>query len=307
MRRCSLCGRPGHRARRRNGGLTCPYTQRQFPAHPESPAHHEPVSREIETRVFDSIADLVEACRQPAHPNSAHAHADSVEWVSVGATHNQAVAMLAGEGCPELAERVRKLAFEMLPQVRPTPNLGQAYDVSGSIVDVERFLAGDPECMLDFASPAGERKTLHVTVHVGCSSSTEVETINARGAAICAMIDALEASGTRVRLDWICYKANPGISYSGLLKDYHAPLDLDLVAFMFAHPAVNRQLVCRLMSQSTKPAIVRSCRSSGFGYTSDAPWLEGLYLPALSNQNLSRWLTRPMIEIVQDLFNGGTL
>lgn len=301
-RTCSICRQPGHWATR------CPNRSgASIPA--PKPVNASPI---IETRIFETLDALLDAARSPVLPEhrSEHLQHSTQRNEFTGFTSNaEAIAMLAGQGCPELAARVRELAVEMLPQVRVTPSLGEAYDVAGSQVDVARFLEGDPECMVDYVSPLGNAKTLDVYLNATVSASVPSSLIEARGAAVCAMIDALETSGTRVRLTWVialdaleaCERGNRLI-LQARVKDYHAALDTDLVAFVFAHPAMLRQIGITLIEQAPNITVStqRRCRTP-----SDISVPDAVYIPSIIPDQLRRW--RNPLETVQRLFNGGSL
>ena len=80
--------------------------------------------------------------------------------------------------------RVEITAFQQVIDLgAPLIELG---NVGGSEVDIDRYLAGEPECMVDYASPQGKVRMVDVVVNTAFSSFVREETIIERGAAICA-------------------------------------------------------------------------------------------------------------------------
>jgi hypothetical protein len=73
------------------------------------------------------------------------------------------------------------------------------YDVIGEVVDVGRFLDGEPENMLTFAPQPAER-VVQIVVDIGASSDIPDKSIRERGSAIFRAIRALELRGYSVGL-----------------------------------------------------------------------------------------------------------
>jgi hypothetical protein len=166
------------------------------------------------------------------------------DWYTM--TTREAIAALAGNGVPQLTKKVRECTEQLTACETPIPMLGASYDVAGAEVDVARYLSGDPECMVDFFSPFGTLRTLHVYVSTMVSGSISTDEIIQRGAAIAAHIDKLESQGVRVKLTAVSYGTDNGEPRHTItigIKDYQAPLDIDLVAFVITSPAFHRRLI----------------------------------------------------------------
>jgi hypothetical protein len=121
------------------------------------------------------------------------------------------------------------------------------WDVTGAMVDVGAYLAGTPECMVDYplstTSKVGRVITLCASVcYFGSIGS---ETINRRGRVIVALALALSRLGHNVEL-WADISSE---SMSGdvlhmrvLVKGADDELDPAKVMFAYAHPAMLRRL-----------------------------------------------------------------
>jgi hypothetical protein len=158
---------------------------------------------------------------------------------------------LAKFGWPE-----GRLAVEAM-KVRIESRLGRhgrtfqcRWDVEGAVVDVGAYVSGEPECMVTFDEVETE-KVGFVDIHFSAAVSAAVSTneMIRNGAAIAALIDALESMGKRVRLRWERSSSKqpgknlaPLISLSVVLKEYDQPLDLDRVAFFLTSPCARRAL-----------------------------------------------------------------
>lgn len=122
------------------------------------------------------------------------------------------------------------------------------YDVAGSIVDIERFISGDPECMIEFVPTDTIRKVLKVYIHIGYNCNIKKEVAQYRGAAIMHMIDALEHHG--YSLDVFAHSLterthmNP-YQYLNIvvgLKGAGYQVNRDILAFALCHSAFFRRL-----------------------------------------------------------------
>lgn len=145
------------------------------------------------------------------------------------------------------------------------------YDVSGSFVDVGRFLSGEPENMVDFKEQASH-KMISIGLNVCVSSRVSQETIFSRGAAVLALIEAFEKSGASVQVNLFEVIDSNG-SESGWLSVYKIPLkdfgtlvDTDRLAFCIAHPSFLRRLIFRINEQ--EPRKIREIfghKTGGYG------------------------------------------
>ena len=115
-------------------------------------------------------------------------------------------------------------------------------DVTGAVCDVGAYVTGDPECMLTTNTPAQESViTICVnTVQAGCISG---EQMLWRGAAIVALVQALEARGHRTRI--ICYDIAPTEKrWAGWVLSLKEPGDrfnINTIAYALANPSMMRR------------------------------------------------------------------
>lgn len=149
------------------------------------------------------------------------------------------------------------------------------YDVEGMGFDVSRYLSGEPEHWVQqVESDLAENSHRHVrvvcNVAVSCGISTQV--IQARGAAMAALIEMLEYAGHRVEL-WVCASgsdkyspnshADAVIVASVKVKAYDQPIDPARLAFALCHPSMFRRVFFSAW-EHTSPAtqkLMGSCYS----------------------------------------------
>jgi hypothetical protein len=146
-----------------------------------------------------------------------------------------------------------------------------AYDVSGAYVDVGRYCEGVPECMLTFEETETPQ-TGFVWVHVstGINGGVSNREIQLHGAAVGALVDALESAGQRVKLTWERSSERNGarITLWMTLKEYDDSLDMDRLAFFLTHNAPRRVMAWQ---EYLKSGLARSLGVSP-GEAECRPW-----------------------------------
>jgi hypothetical protein len=163
---------------------------------------------------------------------------------------------LARNGWKDGAERVMALADKLQSLIAPAlQNTGLEHVAgSGSLVDVDRFISGDPEHFMEFA-PAESRK--HVTIEANCGADCTVPAteLERRGAAVLAAVLAMKARG--ISCDIVSSAFTRGAVRKG--KRWHSTghtaattvtvhnrresMDVESLAFALVHPAMLRQLI----------------------------------------------------------------
>lgn len=179
------------------------------------------------------------------------------------------------------------------------------FDVTGdSGWDMGRVMDGIPESAMDWRdtevkldSPTGP--IIKVVINCSMASNVDTEAIYRRGAAVLALIDALETSGKRVELE--VAKINEGFYISIPLKSADMPLQLDEVAFALCHPAMNRRIGFALAykcGMAGRRAVEDGSYGSGTSWKPDCD----LYLPRLdynvawdSDESAIAWLKQTLI------------
>lgn len=151
------------------------------------------------------------------------------------------------------------------------------YDVEGMAFDVARYLEGEPEHwvrMEESTMQADSHRHVKVLVNVAVSCGVQPDVIMARGAAIAALCELLEYAGHRVEL-WICDCESDSVASPAFyqrytrVKAYDQPLEPARVAYVLAHPSVQRRLGFSHM-ESARPNIARRL-SDHYGISVDAP------------------------------------
>jgi len=155
---------------------------------------------------------------------------------------------IARHGWPEGARRVRDIAGGLQHNLEAhIVKQASYYDIEGADVNVGRYLDGNPDCMINFrkAERTGSPVvTISVNASLGGGHGTDI--IEARGAAIAALVDLMEMAGVRVEL-WagsLTQGRSKTDTYAQrvCIKQANDALDIDRVAFCLAHPSFLRRL-----------------------------------------------------------------
>lgn len=140
------------------------------------------------------------------------------------------------------------------------------WDVSGDMVDIGRYVEGVPENMIRFEEIEDRAHGRLLTLVVSMTTAAGIRTaeITRRGAAICALVDALEGTGFRVEIIIGNFLA---LHTTRLVAKRHGdPLDVDRLAFMLCHPDMQRRIQFSVTEREDGSTRFRMGFRSGGGY-----------------------------------------
>lgn len=146
----------------------------------------------------------------------------------------------------------------------------------GSIIVVEDYLTGQPDCMLDFhpdykkQDKASGQKLQRIIVNCAVSSYMNIETIYQQGSLVAALINSMELSGFNVELVvvWNLEDSSWGrhgssqLCYALTVKSFQQHIDTDRLAFSIAHPSMFRRFIFAAMEQEPDEWATRFCNNS---------------------------------------------
>jgi hypothetical protein len=176
---------------------------------------------------------------------------------------------LAEEGWSEGNKKIRVLSDALLNKVTQLIQREEVrFDVTGNDFDIALVNQGVPECWLHFENTEVQSGTGHKVIKMvyNCAASAGISTevITARGAAACALIQALEFAGFRVEVSlWHAvsnYESGQWI-IDVLLKAADQQLDIDKLAFAIMHPSTFRRFGFAV--EESNALFVKTC---GFDY-----------------------------------------
>ena len=116
------------------------------------------------------------------------------------------------------------------------------WDHCGVEVDMDRYLTGEPECMIDYREEIteGRGKVLTVAFSFDLPGFVEAEAVLLRGAMIAGLVDCLEQTGYAVEL--LAVSTNHQIMETQVvIKGAGEALDLDTLAFATGHAGMLRR------------------------------------------------------------------
>jgi hypothetical protein len=150
------------------------------------------------------------------------------------------------------------------------------YDVAGDEPDIDRYLAGEPENMIDYhIDPANSGRNLKLIVNASQSAYVGAETITRRGVAIALAMDMMTAAGYGVGLEMAERSEGYGRrDGKDITVEYRIPVvesggfvDLDSMTFCLVHPSFLRRLIFSLNEH--EPDDIRDAmgyhESGGYG------------------------------------------
>jgi len=249
-------------------------------------------SRSRFDRSFETFDALLECADAPGwqRNRSSRRHGMS-DWA--GTPDWETAIRQARYGWPEGLARMSEMAARLERAVAQRARSRQEvfWDVAGSVVDVGRFVTGDPENMMEFEpQPQDARGRIFVLkVNLSASASVDSKVLFWRGAAIMGLTDLLEKNGFSVEIQGCEAVHSGGLRYVVRfpVKAAGAMLDQDRLAFALASPSMLRRVLFAV-EENESPAIVeRMGFNCGGGYgcpaDDDAPSGEdnGIVLPSL--------------------------
>lgn len=217
-------------------------------------------------RFFNSLDELFTYCDAPAALDvecSSRKTGDE-SWNGT-ATYEDAIE-LARTGWTEMRPNVDRILTDVDAKVRTMvlDRPATKFDVTGAYVDVATYLTGEPECMVEIIEepmPVHGR-VARLLVQGSASWSVDAEMIQARGAAVCALADALARSGIYLEV-WVEFtithktKGKQKVTTDATavrIKAASDPLDIDLLMFPLGHPSMFRRLIFDVWERSMTPA-----------------------------------------------------
>ena len=148
-----------------------------------------------------------------------------------------------------------------------------SFNVCGDSADIDRYLYGDPECMIDYVDVPQARmgRVIRLLVNGSVNSGVTANEILERGVIVCTLIDVLNRMnvGVEVYLE-NCTKV--GDDRHSILVHLHSSeqlLDVNNLMFALAHPSMLRRISFSVMEKSKwRHAAKISQKGGGYGQSS---------------------------------------
>ena len=256
-------------------------------------------------------AKLVPEITGSSH-NERHRPSHSWDW----STGFEGAMDLAVNGWSEKAQELDRLALEYTNELHVSrPSFEFRFDVVGEEVDLGKYSAGNPECMLDAFLTKQDQlsNAVEVKVCTGMCSGVDAESFTRRGLFVFSVIRALELAGKSVGITTGSGTSNRGNhgEYWIRIKEPDQYINPGVLAFWLCHPAAHRRLMFRL-KEHTSPTEVYAFSYNGgtYGATADSHQKidkETIYYSSVHTQGFGKWDTPETMkeQIKQELVKQG--
>lgn len=213
-------------------------------------------------------------------------------WQGEGVRTLDDAKRLAHEGLPIDGVKALEVASEKVSEIHreyEVPSFSSYYDVTGSDVDVARYLSGEPENMIAYTmvdTPSVGR-VVSLVVSSIFSASIDADRIRQRGESLMGLVLILEQIGfqTEIYADWTTGRGGHEGRVTVPLKKAGESLDAGLVMYALTHASFSRSFI--MPCTHLYPKKYYKPHNVGFGYgpINSSPELhsypEGsLYFPA---------------------------
>lgn len=149
---------------------------------------------------------------------------------------------------PEVDAMTDKISAHIAPTLQPAFEM--FFDVSGGMVDVGRYLVGEPECMVEtrLVEIAKPGRVVTILIHGGMLGSVSTADFIKRGVAIVALVESLERMQHSTEI-WLEVSSSMDgewdreiLTHLIKLKDASDVLDVDSLMFAVAYPGRHRRI-----------------------------------------------------------------
>ena len=233
---------------------------------------------------FDSWPEFVTyAAHQPTDmdPNMRQSRREAGDGFT-GVDTFEAAVKLDNEGWTKGTNEMKSILEPMFDHVsKMIERVEVNHDIEGHVIDVARYVDGEPECWMKFEDVLQEaeqgNKLIRITFNMCVSAGIGTKTIMCKGGAIAALCELLEYAGHRVEIvlcdanglnSWYSADGNKGqgkLNFENYItiKPFNQNLDPSIVSYALAHPSCFRRLEFSVME--CLPADLR--REIGVGFT----------------------------------------
>ena len=221
---------------------------------------------------YDTLADLLVHAGSNAHPKSSDKRENN-EWS--GSDSLKQACELGTHGWHDIRPDVDKLIISLENIIESTfgNQFETKFNVTGDSGDIDRYLQGNPECMVDYVDVPQTRmgRVVKVLINGTFNSGVEAEIIRQRGAMICTLVDIINRLGVGVEVYSEIATAN-GNNYHSMLTKLHDSqqlLDIDNLMFAIAHPSMLRRISFSNMEMSKWGDAKKIVDGGGYGQSSN--------------------------------------
>jgi hypothetical protein len=235
---------------------------------------HTDIDGRTITRTFDSLSEYADNAELTTHQYPLETY--GYKWAYGEDNHcNRSDAFeLARVGWMAKQDAALELVEDAITEVESDLDVtawSPVWDVQGGAVDVGQYLAGEPECMIEYPPTVVPRTGRVVTIvsSIMLSSAVRPETVIKRGTMIAALAMILERKGynTEIWADLSCHGERYTMHDRILVKGANDVVDPSRILYALANPSMPRVIGFSGM-YSLPPEFKRDIVSVGHGYPS---------------------------------------
>jgi hypothetical protein len=237
------------------------------------------------------------------------------EWAGCSPVEAWGLARSGWEGVVAETDALASRITDAVVKQRIVTRWESARDTYGGRVDVGRYLAGEPDCMVRTkrVKRRGNAKVVRIVIPTTYSCSVSETTVRKRGAAVVALVDVLNRAGNRLEV-WAHNQIRVGDnreSIATMVQDPAEPVNMARIMFALAHPGWLRRIIFGVQENpAVWPEAWIVARGGGYGNCISTPPQAGdipgdgdgptVVLPAL--QGNGGWSVEESVEwIIREL------
>src|SRR5689334_6267363 len=195
---------------------------------------------------FRSWGDWLEACQGQPTTSARGSRQDASQSWDLNAGFDGTL-KLAANGWREGMSTVRPLSHALLRRIaRQLNRVEWTPDVTGHVLDVAGYVSGEPEHWYTphYTVAPGAGQAVRVVFNATASGGVDARVLRAKGAAVCALVEAFHLADRPVRVEAVIATREGGNRSETriTIKDFRSPLDMDRLVFAISHPAMLRRL-----------------------------------------------------------------
>lgn len=220
---------------------------------------------------YNSLFDFIDDCKIMGDYNGTRS-SRSYSGGSFNATKSyEEMEELAYNGWDSGIERLSKLRDKITSNLKPKPPV-LVRDVVGQVIDIEAYVHGEPECMIEYVTPL-EKKLVHLVVNMTASAGVGVDAYIARGSMIASICDLLERSdvGVKISIGFASGGYEEVASAYLNIKNYNQRFDINKFSLCVAHPGMLRRFFLSYMENMPREIRESTGVGHGYGYPSPMP------------------------------------
>lgn len=203
------------------------------------------ITTDVWVEEYDTLADLLAYARSNTKRLSSDKRGNG-DWA--GSDSLDDACDLGTRGWHEIRPEVDKLINSLDNVISATfGNMFETkFNITGDSGDIDRYLVGDPECMIDYVDVPQTRmgRVVRLLINGTVNATVSAETIRQRGAMVCSLVDIINRLGIGVEVFSEIATRSSGKYHSMLTKlhDSQQLLDIDNLMFAIAHPSMLRRI-----------------------------------------------------------------